>query len=586
MRKWKQIAGLLLAGLLAAGTALSAFAAAEQPVTIRIGRQAATFAAAAEDGTGDAAAVQRTYVGYRLLNLKTTEAADGRTNYDYTVNEKYLAVMQEAVFEDWKNWTGEGKPNAEPSKYNDITPDQILQYLSDQSSDAADGTRGSVHTFGEAVRKKIEAQKIQSDATSVNGTFKNQEQGYWLILDTTDLSGKDEANSLIILETKGQTDITVEPKMSVPTVDKDVLDLDTGDWAEDGSADYNIGDEVTFQLTGTVADYYDAYETYYYAFHDTLKGLKFNQDSLKVTIDGTEIEKGNETYQVRTSPEDGCSFHVIFLDLKKIASVTADSKIVVTYTAKLLADAAIGNPGNPNEVHLEFSNNPYDENDHGNTLPDEVRVFTFELDITKVDKSSQKPDYARPNVPDGYNTKLQGAEFVLYRFEKDDSGKDTKQYVKVDNNGKVIDWTPEITGEDGKDPYPTEAILTSNKDGRIQITGLEAGQYFLKEIKAPDGYNLLKDDISIMIDADYTVNEQGQQEVSDLTINVNGGSDAIQGDPATGIVQLVVENSSGVQLPETGGMGTTLLYIFGGILIVGAGTLLIVKRRREDEKES
>lgn len=233
-------------------------------------------------------------------------------------------------------------------------------------------------------------------------------------------------------------------------------------------------------------------------------------------------------------------------------------------------DAEVGNPGNPNTMHLEFSNNPNDEGDGetGKTPDKEVLVFTYELDTTKVD--GQNPD-----------TKLEGAEFRLFKGEAGQDGKvaeANRQYVKI-TDGKVSGWTEAGVTEGA-------ATLTSDKEGLFVISGLDAGTYYLEETKAPTGYNLLADPIKVVItatikDDDGVLGVENALEKLEITV----GEKTEAGNASTGIVNTTVQNNKGATLPETGGIGTTIFYVVGGLLTVGAVVLLVTKKRMSADSD-
>ena len=254
--------------------------------------------------------------------------------------------------------------------------------------------------------------------------------------------------------------------------------------------------------------------------------------------------------------------------------------IIVAYDAILNANAEIGLDGNPNSVSLEFSNDPNGDG-LGRTAEDTVIVFTYELDGTKVDGKTQAA--------------LQNAKFVLL------NGAKTEAAMVVD--GKVKEWVKvatEAAADDVQMPETYEGwlelnqqhnglILTSAADGTFKIAGLDDGTYYLREIQAPNGYNLLEEDVKLVISA-TTANGQdwnsgiAADALKGLTITVDNGA-AQNGDLDTGIVNVTVENKQGATLPETGGMGTTLFYIIGGLLVVGAGILLVVRIRMKAHNE-
>lgn len=493
-------------------------------------------------------AAERSYNGYKLLSLTTSTDEDENVNYAYTVNEKYRSVLQNQVFTAAEEtfWTNNG--GSKPSAATGVTDTQILAYLGTLTSDSGENP-GTLRGFADDLYKAITAASLAADETAHNATFNDVDQGYWLIADVTDLEGSGEANSLVIVDTKGEDSITVTPKTDVPKVEKKVKEENdsTGDvtgW-QDG-ADYDIGDDVPFQLTGTMPSNIASYETYEYIFHDDLSnGLRLNEDSIVVKIGDETLTKGQD-YTVNTSPSDaasGCDFEIVFTDILSVngVTITKDSKVVVEYTAELTQDAVIGNNGNPNKVYLEFSNNPYDEGT-GQTPEDKVTVFTFKLDVDKVDKDQQP---------------LKGAGFTLYKYDAD-----AKNYVPVGS---------EVEGDQ----------MTN-----FAWSGLDSGKYKLVETTIPAGYNKA-DDIEFTIEATYTTSG-ADQTLTGLVVKNADGTETISGEGdgftftatvANGTVATDVVNTTGLELPETGGMGTTIFYIIGGVLVVGAGVLLIVRRR-------
>ena len=372
------------------------------------------------------------------------------------------------------------------------------------------------------------------------------EPGYYLVKDAYgSLNGVDDTYTEYIV--KVVKDVEASPKGNGPTVVKKVQDIN--DSTEDeysawqDSADHDIGDSVPFQLTANLANNVSAYSTYKIVFHDTLSaGLTYNNDA-KVTFNDEDVTK-----YFTINCENGKL--TISCNNVKAFGATNNSKIVVEYTATLNENANIGATGNPNVVYLEYSNNPnWDadgdgkpdepgtpgtpgdetpEEPTGKTPEDKVIVFTFKVVVNKVDES---------------NNALAGAGFTLFKMDKE-SG----EYVKIGD---------EQTGD-----QMTQFIWK----------GVDDGDYKLVETTTPAGYNTI-DDIYFTITAEHEV------LADNPTLTKLEGGDMFTGELSTGALTGNVINHSGVQLPETGGMGTTLFYAFGAIMVLGAAVLLVTKKR-------
>lgn len=433
----------------------------------------------------------------------------------------------------------------------DIVPEDVLEAITD-----ADLYAQSYVPYGTAFKTVSST----AGSTEISGL----PAGYYLVKDGQAVTGQDAATKFI-LQVVGDTSIKV--KSDVPTVEKKVKEnvktvegnadtriptytLDTG---YNDVADYNIGDSVPFELVGTLPSNLADYTTYKYVFHDTLSGgLTFNND-VKVYLNTVTNEISAEAYTVSTS--NGLT--ITFDNIKSVTGVDKDSKIIVRYTARLNENAEIGLLGNTNEVYLEFSNNPNKggEGKTGTTPEDKVIVFTYELDTTKVDGQTQ--------------AKLEGAEFKLHNS--------SNKWVIVDENGKVTGWAE--TEENG-------SVLTSDENGLFKVIGLDAGTYGLKETKAPTGYNLLANEISLEVIA-TTINNQawaGSADAALTALQIKIGEKTENGDMETGIVNATVENNAGATLPSTGGIGTTIFYVLGSVLVIAAAILLITRKRMSARK--
>lgn len=407
------------------------------------------------------------------------------------------------------------------------------------------GTTGSDTEKLEVISKYVNLESTEF-GTVKGGSTLDVPGGYYLIKDVDGaLEGEEDAYTLYVVEVVG--DVTIEPKSDVPESEKKVKDTNDTDGTTTGwqdSADWDIGDKVPFQLKGTVADNYDAYKVYQFIFHDTESdGLTFDSTSVKVYVDGTEITTGFEV--VTEDLDDDCTFEVVFENLKDIDSVHADSVITVEYESELNSNAVLGSAGNPNKMHLEFSNNPNDEQggETGETPDDTVIVFTYKTVINKVD---------------GENKLLTGAEFTLEKKVKDDEAEGGYRWET-------------ITG-------------VKNEEGtNFTFSGLDDGDYRLTETTTPDGYNTI-DPIEFTITAEHDILSDNPALTS-LNGNATTGEITFTSNTGEGSLTADVVNQSGATLPETGGMGTTLFYVIGGILVVGAGVLLITKKRMSNSQQ-
>lgn len=382
-------------------------------------------------------------------------------------------------------------------------------------------------------------------ATISNGATYSAVAGYYLIKDKDgSVSGTDTYTTYIV---KVVNDVTISPKGNVPSFEKKVKDIndttDTDASAWQDSADYDIGDKVPFKLEGTVASNYDDYKTYYFAFHDKAEdGLTFNSD-VKVFVDGTVITTG---YSVVTSTTDGDTFDVVFDNLKDIADVKANSKITVEYTATLNDKAVLGNQGNVNTAHLEFSNNPNEEQNGsnkpktGNTPDDSVIVFTYQVVVNKTKANGEA---------------LTGAEFTLEKVLKG-GGKKTVAVVK-------------------------------NADGTtFTFKGLDDGDYILTETVTPATYNTIEP-ITFTVTADHKITWNGEARdaiLTSLSGNTTSGKITFTASAEKSELTTNVVNQSGATLPGTGGIGTTIFYVIGGLLMAAAAVLLITKKRMNSDK--
>ena len=434
--------------------------------------------------------------------------------------------------------------------------------------------------------------------SGIETTYTGLPNGYYLVKDKDGTqNGENAVYTLYVVKVVDST-LTFSPKGNVPSSEKKILEGSS----EVDVNEASIGDEVKYQLTGTLPTNFDDYNTYYYVFTDTLsKGLTFKND-VAVKIDGVDVTKYFHVSATTYSETAGTTITVGIQDIKALSllsgvTVTKDSKIVVTYTATLNENAVIAGEGNPNDVVLKYSNDPNNSGDGSTTPPenpgkpnpthptgdtpkDTVVTYTTELTILKKNDAG--------NV-------LPGAEFTLTGEGVNIVLVTTEKFTVAENGGywKLKDGTYTKTAPDGNnDKYDSittkyaktvELVAKGNGEtktdvvgavdsetGTVTFTGLGAGTYTITETKTPAGYNTIAP-----ITFTLTFNAETKTFASDNTAVVVGEDNKLD---------TTIVNEKGTLLPETGGMGTTLFYAIGGILVLAAVVLFVTKRRMSAEK--
>lgn len=494
----------------------------------------AVTAAAAKITIDDGNIEGASYGAYKLLDATNVPEEDGTGSdkYVYSVNTKYRSALMSAL-------------NLADTAEHSVTDAQIIEAIENLSD-------GEVQTFANTVYGLVK--NLAFDATTNDNIFQPVEQGYYLIVETKVGTGTPtDTFSLVMLDTAGLDDITVKTKEKTPTVTKEVKEVNdtegTSSWGD--SADHDIGDLVNFRLVGTVSDKYEYYNEYGYKFKDTMEqGLTMKADSIKITINGTDV---TSQFLVVAS-EHGFEAYANLKDLTGV-TITATTVINVEYQALLNENALKGATGNRNSVVLYYENNPY-AGDYGELDPDSppptppgqtppavTVIFTFKGSVNKVDKDGNA---------------LNGAGFTLYKWYAEQNN-----WVAVGDEIKLTD---------------------SNV---FSWEGLDAGKYKLVETAVPAGYNKA-DDLIFKVEAVY--NNLTPDTLNKLVIRNEAGNTISEG--VTPVFTISsdfvfttdVKNLTGAELPETGGMGTTLIYTVGGILCFAALVLLITKKRMASEQ--
>ena len=430
-----------------------------------------------------------TYHAYQILYLESYNAE--KNIYAYKANPA------------WEEWLKEKPQRA----YVSVDPQGYVTWVKD--ADPAD--------FAKAAKGQLSNKTPGGSVTATeNGsaTISDLELGYYLVDSTV--------GALCELNTT-KPDVEITDKNTAPNIKKEVQEDSDEKWGDVNDAD--IGQDVNFKSTVSAKP-----GARKYVVHDKMDAaLKFDGVT-SITAGDTTLTEGTDYTVVTTGLTDDCTFHIAFTETY-LNSITADTDIVINYTAKLTSDAVAGT-GYVNETWLDYGDNQHTERDTTTT-------YTWKLPIYKYHMDGETP------------RALAGAEFILYKGSEEPN----RNYAQV-TNGKLTGWTK----------TETEATkLASGADGMIEVEGLDADTYYLEETKAPGGYNRLAG--SVKVEISHTVSDEGAQMTHTLKQDT------------TDVEKVEIENKSGTELPSTGGIGTTIFYVLGSILVIGAVVLLITKKR-------
>ena len=588
---WKGFAAAVSAAAIAATGFIGATSASAADLTIAPGT-ITIDAGTNPDRPNDSAQ----FTGYMPFTILSGTQDGEDITYAYGVNAtngytnaKIAAIINAA------NLDGDAEANdivADPSNT------QITDWLRTNLSGKAFNSTQAVE-FGKAVvdYSKVAANRItpsfeNQTAAQLSAADVTWPAGYYVLAQTGPASDENNTVSKYIagnVEAASPLKITikngtVEAIKKVKEDDKDdsITNGTFGDKTLDKGyndvADYEIGQDIPFEFRGSLPDNFASITPFKYIFHDTMStGLTFNND-VKVyvnTVDNDHQINNPENNPFYTVPTKGITtgetFNVNFPDLHNVtygtnSKINANDTIIIRYTGKLNNDAVIGNTGNTNNTNtmkLEFSNNPYDTDDTEVTPEDKVVIFTYNLGINKVDANDA-------------DKKLAGAEFKLY-----DGNGDNKKAAVIEN-GKFVQWVTETAATEDK-PAVTGTTLTT-VDGNIAIAGLDSGTYYLEETEAPAGYNKIEGLIEVVLQA-TTNNTQNWDGSNANSLVTNIGTVTTMPGASEGVTAgttVTIANNKGSNLPSTGGMGTTVLYVAGAaiVLIAGIGLAVALRRRQ------
>ena len=525
-----------------------------------------------------------------ILSLATNVFAAANTAYSITIDSDKPGHVYEA-YQIFKG-TLEGDvadndnvPGTEAILTDIAWADGVVSHLEDTAEEVAMKLSNGTLT-AQGLIDLIKEGKIELGAADGTSTYNATKQeyvigklpaGYYLIKDA-DVEDPSVVYTEYILEVL--EDSTVNPKGTVPEVEKKIKDINDSaeqnidDKVWQDSADHDVGDIIPYKLEATLSDNLENYEDgYNLVFHDLLSpGLTYQEiTSVKIiNPDGTEYTLKAQQYQVECNDvEDNTKTTNLIEDSELTVTINNvkalggknSCKVVVEYNALLNEDAVLGSLGNPNEVYLTFSRNPYKGNDYGETPRDRVIAFTYKVVVNKVREDGLNADGSTKYVP------LSGAEFKLEKWYK--TGEN-------DAEGKPV----------GK--WETIDVVKTDAGDVFSFSGLDDGWYCLTETNPPAGYNAI-DPIYFNVTAAHDEKSNDPQlTMLTATKTKETGAAVDSGDLGTfevthnlaaGSLSTNIVNRAGVELPETGGIGTTIFYAAGALLVLAAVILLITKKR-------
>lgn len=507
--------------------------------------------------------------------------------------------------------------------YDKTTAQDAADWLNEKSGVTGNTSQVASDNVLSMIADNLKDNATWQKTSAAQPSLSNLDAGYWLFLTNTTVKPGDKSTDAYSAPVYAvidgtSTNVKITPKKSVPTVEKKILDdnkamedlttVPVGDW--DVVADSQIGQEVNYKLTGTIASNYATYDSYTYMFTDTLsKGLSYvdgqtqvfavNKDSNNkdrytditenFTVQPTANDDGTTTLAIKANAGESGKY------LKEISKVDASTQIVVFYKAVLNGNAVFGNTtentqkgGNPNTVKLEYSNNPYGDGT-GETIEDTVADFAFKLNLKKVDQGTE-----------------QGLENAVFTIQSADTNTENQYIASTEG---TVDGVSVVAGQlvtvtDTKN-LPECVKFTSEKGGKISVSGLDAGSYKVTEIETPDHakYPTTADPFTFTISPTYdktsmkvknlaaTVSETGRTDIAVGELDNSAGDNKLTGtkngiDGATGLVTITVGNTKSVGLPLTGLNGVTFTWIAGGaVLCIGVAHLIRSRKQAEESEQ-
>lgn len=530
---------------------VSRFMTVLMAMTMILSMSMTAFAAEASKGT---LTVNNTVAGKTLDLYQIFTATKSENNVAYTLNSAYEGFFQSKI-SGASTLTGEA------------LSEKAYAYVKDQvGTDGSNGAAFAKDIMGWILGNTATVEATHTTATTTDTTtvINNLDYGYYAVYplgatDTSTAPGNENVKSVASLVSVTDTNATVNMKSNYPTVVKKVNNKIADD--------VNIGDTVTYTLTSKVPDM-TGYTSYVFNFKDTLSaGLTFKEIT-SVTVGKTAITKvdaGQKADNTYTLTQDGQKITITMNNFLASNKDKAGQEIKVTYTATLNKDAVTGFDANKNSATVEYSNKPGTDN-KGESEPSIVDVHAFNFTIFKY------------YLKDETQTGLANAEFELYKTNEAGDAADTNAKINIVKvkDGEYRQATPEEAVAEG---FKSDVIVSGN-NGKVLVKGLEAGTYYLRETKAPEGYNKLLSDIKVEIKATYGEDGKLVSYTVDYTYN---------GKTTTGTAitdknnhpEVAVENKTGAQLPSTGARTALLLTLAGVVLFAFMAASSIYSKRRE-----
>ena len=529
-------------------TAALSFGGVIAPVTMAFAEGAATGSVTIKNAKYNVT----DFKGYKIFDANVVKDENGKTlvsNITWA-NGKVEAAVKGVITEI--------NPSANIATAQDAA-EWIKGHVTGTDEESRVASESAAYKIAAAVSAVTDLDDSSDYTTTSNGVANNLSHGYWLFVTDASTVTDVEAATAPIFTVVGDEAVNINDKTSIPTVDKEVKE--GGTWGN--VSDSQIGEEIEYRLTGSVADNIDTFTTYTYEFHDHLSvGLEAIQSSVAVTINGQPVQPTNNYNVLLTDTFDaskkvaGHDLVISFTDLKAAAkasnvTLTKDSQVVVTYKAKLTSDAEYTATGNTNEVTLVYSNDPMSKGT-GTSTPKKVTDYVFGLDITKVEE--------------GNNNKKLAAGFKVKVVNNGDSASAGK-WLKDD--GTLVE-TKEKASE----------FMTDATNGKVLIPGLVKGTYEIAETTTPSGYNTIA---PFQITVTPTYDENGK--LSTLAV----GEDVEKVTPGTAngsVMSITIENKKGSGLPLTGLNGVTFTWIAGGaVLCIGVAHLIRSRKQAEESEQ-